>query len=368
MRHGRGRSCVAFLFLCLAAAAACSQSASAATDDDLDAARHLFKEAVVDENKGQFETALAKFRRVQNVKDTANVRYRIATCLEQLGQRANALAAYEGAAQLGEADKTSAEVVRASHDKVTQLNRIVARLTIVLSPRAPADADVRVDEARIAPAALAAPITVDPGPHTISATARDAAPFRTSITLPEGGHASVLVPLDPQAPAPGGERPVDPKRDADAAPEGVHGARPPPPRPPQTPSGRVDRTAGIVTTSVGGIFLAAAGVTFALRHGDISKLDTACPGGQCPPSQDAQRSQLSSTRTRALTETTVATVLGIAGAASAGVGIYLMVSAEPSSSPSSSGSGAPQRASIGVAPVLSAHGPAGAAFTLRGTF
>ena len=366
MRHGRGRSCVAFLFLCLAAAAS-SRSASAATDDDLEAARHLFKEAVVDENKGQYETALAKFRRVQNVKDTANVRYRIATCLEQLGQRANALAAYEGAALIGEADKTAVEVVRASHDKVTQLNRIVARLTIVLSPRAPADADVRVDEARIAPAALAAPITVDPGPHTISATARDAAPFHTSITLPEGGNASVLVPLDPPAPAPGGERPIEPRGDGGAAPQGANGARPPP-RPPPTPQGSVDRTAGIVTTSVGGVLVAAAGVTFAIRHGDISKLDTACPGGQCPASQDAQRSELTSTRSRALTETTVATVLGIAGAAAVGVGIYLIVSAEPSSSTSSTGSGAPHRASIGVAPVLSVHGPAGAAFTVRGTF
>src|SRR5579884_3152182 len=106
--------------------------AFAQSPDDLAAARRLFGEAVADEDAKRYDTALDKFQRVAAVRETANVRYRIASCLEALGRRAEALAGYEAAQQLGASERGAADVVRAAADHAARLDRIVPRLAIVL--------------------------------------------------------------------------------------------------------------------------------------------------------------------------------------------------------------------------------------------
>src|SRR5258708_19910802 len=102
----QGVAPVVVVVLLLRAAPAWTQG-----DDDLDAARKLFREAVADEDAKRYETALEKFRRVDAQKDTANVRYRIATCLEALGHRAEALANYDAVVRLGDGARTSANAL-----------------------------------------------------------------------------------------------------------------------------------------------------------------------------------------------------------------------------------------------------------------
>ena len=60
-----------------------------------------------------------------------------------------------------------------------------------------------------------------------------------------------------------------------------------------------------------------------VRASDITKLDDACPHGQCPPGSHV--SDLESTRSRALVEGPLALGCGVAGVAAAAVGLYLVV-------------------------------------------
>src|SRR5262245_58006166 len=70
----------------LAALAALPASAAAQTPDELRAARELFQEAFKDEQDKRYDDALEKFRRVARVRESASVRYRIATVLAALGK------------------------------------------------------------------------------------------------------------------------------------------------------------------------------------------------------------------------------------------------------------------------------------------
>src|SRR5215472_1114275 len=235
-----GRTLIAFVLASLALLRFATSTAAAQTDDDLAGARKLFTEALKDEQDTRFDVALDKFRQVQRVRDTVNVRYRIGTCLEGTGQLAAALKAYQGAVDMGATDKASADVVRASNDRVAQLDKTVPRLTLTLSANAPAGAEVSIDDAKVAPEELGAPIPVDAGHHTISAHAVNATDFHTSVTLPEGGRVSLTIPLEPSNTMPGNGQP------------------PPPPLKPEQPAtdGSGTRTAGYVIAIGGGVLIA----------------------------------------------------------------------------------------------------------------
>ena len=90
---------------------------------------------------------------------------------------------------------------------------------------------------------------------------------------------------------------------------------------------KTKRTIGWIGVGVGAAFIISSFVTMAIRAGDISDLDSACPGGQCPRSREAE---LTSTRDEAQTLGPVAGVLAGVGVVSAGVGTYfLLTSREP---------------------------------------
>ena len=116
------------------------------TEDGLAAARKLFTEAVADEDAKLYGKALEKFRRVAAVKDTANVHYRVASCLEGLGRRAEALASYQAAQRLGGGDPAAAEVVHAAAERAQLLDRALPRLAVLVPPDAPPGTQVRVDD------------------------------------------------------------------------------------------------------------------------------------------------------------------------------------------------------------------------------
>jgi hypothetical protein len=298
--------------------------------DDLATARRLFTEAMADEGAKRFDTALDKYRKVGAFKDTANVRYRIATCLEALGRRAEALSSYQAAAKLSEGDRTQADVYKAAADHAGQLDRIVPRLTVVLPANAPPDTQVRVDDAPIEAAALRDAIPLDPGTHTIAATATGDRPFHTAVTLGEGGRVSLTVDLAPIAP---------PAASLSASAALAASATP--------PSGTEQRTshgapAGAwVALGVGGALAAGSAVTLVLRALDWNTLNNDCkpPGGSqltCPYQSDK------TARDRIVWEGPLGVGLGAGAVVSLGIGVWLLATA-PSSS-------------VRVAPVVSDRG------------
>jgi hypothetical protein len=312
-----------------------ARAASPQTDDELAAARKVFVQAVADEDAGRFDTALEKFQRVQAVKDTANVRYRIATCLEALGRRAEALSNFEAAVRLAEGDKTAGDAARASAARIEQLDHIVPRLTIVLPPDAPPETDVRVDDLPIAHDALRSPIPLDPGRHTITANALGRAPYRTGVTLTEGGNVTITVALQPLTP------PV-----VDAGPPDAASTVPEQPAGPAGPS-----PLSIGLLGLGGALAAGSVVSFVLRGSNISTMQKDCPGPagkdgnlQCPI---AVTDQVNSARSSALTEQTLGWGLAAGAAAAVGAGVWLLLRPKPANSPA---------VGVAITPVVSNRG------------
>jgi hypothetical protein len=308
---GRGLRIVAFV----GALAACTLGAPggrvhAQTPQELDDARKLFGDALKDEEDRRYADALEKFRRVQRVRDTIAVRYRIATCLEGLRKLRDAQVAFAAIGAEPNVAGDDVETVRSAAARANDIAARLPRLTLRLSPRAPADAVVRVVDQIVLRDALDA-LVLDPGEHVIDASGTGALPFHTRIALEERARVEIAVTLDATAPAASAS--AAPSASASPAASG-DGAR---------------TTWGTVAIVGGGALIGASVITALLRAGDIGKLHDNCTNNVCPASQEAD---LTSTRRRALVEGPLAAVFGVAGVAAAGVGLYLLM-VQPSSSP-----------------------------------
>jgi hypothetical protein len=288
--------------------------APAGPPDALAAARSLFAEALRDENARRFDVALDKFRRVRGVRDTAAIEYRIGSCLEGLHEAATAYGAYQSAVAIGRGDPAMADVVAAARLRLDELSRHVARLKLSLPQSAPTDLEVRVDGTYVPRDAMTEPLALEPGPHVVVATSKSSAAFRSEITLPEGGQAS----LTPTGTA------VSETAGADAATAGAM-TRPDDHGPAR--GGGARRTAGTIAVATGGGLLVGSLVALLLRNADIASLDRSCPAGQCPTGSN--QSELESTRGRALAEGPIAATLAATGGAAAGVGLYLLLGRRP---------------------------------------
>jgi len=269
---------------------------AAAGSDDLAAARALFTDALQDEQAGRFDAALGEFERVRAVRDTASIEFRIASCLEGLGEPAPAYGAYRRARALGGQDPQSADVSRAASERLDALGRHIALLTLVLPDPASAGLAVRVDGVGF-DLAGAESVPLPPGRHVVSATSPGATPFRAEIVLAEGAQIALTVNLPPE--------------------------RSPAAEPVRATGGRSLARAGWWTIGGGAAFVAASAVLLVVRQEDIDALNRACPGGACRPGADAN--DLESTRSRALAEGPIAAACGVAGAAAIGVGLYLVL-------------------------------------------
>jgi hypothetical protein len=320
--------------LALVLAAALSSSAApclAQGDDALAGARHLFTEAVADQDAKRFEVALAKFRQVAAVKETANVRYRIASCLDALGRQAEALAAYDAVVRLGAQDPASADAVQASRTRGAQLEASVARLTVVVPPDAPADTEIRIDDALVDRASMAGSLPLSPGRHTLRATASGRTPFEAAVQLSAGGRVTLAVtlqPVEPSAPVPPAPLPAST------------------PAPSPTPASSGIPTGTWIAFGVGGVLAVGSVVSLVLRASNLSTLDgdcatTASGSLSCPASM---KSEVSSAHDAAQAEGPLGIGLAAGAAAAIGVGVWMWL-ARPGGSPSA----------LVIAPSVSPH-------------
>lgn len=310
----------------LASQLARSAPAAAQSAEDLDAARKVFADAVADEDAKRFDTALEKFRRVAAVKDTANVRYRIASCLEALGRRAEALTNYETAVKVGEQEKAAPDVMRASREHASELDRVIPRLSIVLPADAPAGTEVRVDDALVDRSALGA-LPLDVGHHTIRATAPGDTPFETAVTLPEGGHVSITVTLTAAAPAgpPGGQTLGQGPGPSGQQPGGGE-------QNPVVPS-RPSHVGAWIAIGVGGALAVGSVVTLVLRQSNIATINNDCgpkttPQGQliCTSNSQATQNEVHAAQDAARWQGPLAIGLAAGAVVGIGLGTWLLVS------------------------------------------
>ncbi len=274
--------------------------------DALDRARAVFEEALKDEQAGRSEVALDKFRQVAAVRDTAQVEFRIASCLDALGHKREALLAYELAERLGRGDAQVQDVVDAANDRISKLAATMGKVEIDVRGPSADRAEVRVDGELLSRDALRAPLLFDAGPHTLEVQAPEAKPARMTVNVTAGGRAPVSVQLAPVEIVPG----------------------PPAPVVPVTSNTR--RNVGIGLLVAGGVSAVGAGMALFFRHDTIATIQADCPNDTCPLSR---QSEIEGLRTTAFVLGPVAWVaagLAVAGIAS---GIVLIALGPTKTSP-----------------------------------
>jgi hypothetical protein len=281
-----------------AAGTAISPAADAQTADELRAARELFQEAFKDEQEKRYDEALEKFRRVAKVRESASVRYRIATVLAASGHLREARDVFRAlAASKASLPANDREIADSSAERVAELDRRIPRLSLRIQDSPPPDVRVTVDGAPVPVSTTARSLELDPGDHVILATAQGSKPSEEHVVLaesePEAVHIVSLVP------------------DASAAPA----------RDPLAPATGQRYIIPWVAIGAGAVLVAVGGGLLLARDGAISDIKDSCPAGRCPT---RLKSDVDSDRSRAELFGPLGVGLAVVGIAAVGFGVYLL--------------------------------------------
>ncbi len=283
------------------AVAAPEAAPQTATQTEIEVARRTFASAYEDELAGRFASALTKLREVRAVRDTASVRYRIASCLEALGKLRDAREVFLSVGDVPLGPTEDHAVTTSAMDHARALEGKLARLFLRVDGAAKEQARLEVDGVHTQLTAGSTLLVLDPGDHTVRLSAPGRGPQAIQITLIEGKESSLALSL------------VDP---------------PPPP----VAHPRYGNTVGIVTTTTGIALVAGAVIALVVRETAISRIAELCPAGTCPRSAQPEVEGASA---RATAAGPVAAVLGAAGGISLGVGLYLVL--RPVAAPTGAG-------------------------------
>ena len=315
-----------------------AQNAGAAAE-----AQTLFDEGRKLMNKGDFAHACPKFAASQEADPAAGTLLNLANCYQKNGQTASAWVTFKDAAGAARASKHPDWEKRAS-DHAAALEKVLSRLTVRLAPGAQAPSDsslkIRRDDTTVNSSLLGTAIPVDPGNHTIEASAPGKKPFRASVDVgANGDRKEIVIPaledLPPAAPT------AAPVADAAATAPAFSDGR----------SGSGQRTLGLTLAAVGvasGIVGVVTGIVAISKN---SSAQSICPNAGACPSQDAVNDG-----STAHTFGNVSTVTLIAGGALAAGGVLTYLLAPRGSSPTAAS------ATGFTASPLVGHGQAGLVF------
>jgi hypothetical protein len=202
-----------------ASAPALAQSNDAAT------AEALFQEAQKLIDAGKIAEACPKFAASHRIDPGYGALFNLADCHEKNGQTASAWAEFREAVAMakkaGEAPREEKAARRAA-----ALEPKLVRIVVSVKG-APQGLVVKLDGAVLDPAAWSTPVPVDPGAHTVEATAPDKKTWNTKVqVIKEGEVVTVELPAlaagDPAAAQPAGKEPAAPNQ-AQPAPAGDPG-------------------------------------------------------------------------------------------------------------------------------------------------
>jgi hypothetical protein len=272
----------------------------------------LFREGRKAADAGDHATAAARFAESQRLDPASGTLLNLAIAEEKLQRFASALdhaaAAVDGLPK-GDGRLALAKALRA------RLEARVPRVRIRLASDAPAGTIVQRDGVELGTAALGLELPVDPGSHRVVVRCEGHDDGVFSFVAKEGDHSSLDVspgPATPTSPPPIDKQLVD------------HAPSPPPQAPsaermaPPPTTGPSTSRAGIALTALGGVGLVASGVLGGLVLGKKAVVEDHCPAKRC----DAEGLAAGDAGRSLSLASTIA--FGI-GAASAGVGVYLLV-------------------------------------------
>ncbi len=301
----RGRAAALVVVLSLASSRAFAQS-----PDELKAARELFQEAFKDEQDHRYAEALDKFQRVAKVKESASVRYRIATVLTELGRLREARDMYRAlAASKPTLPANDRQTADSAAEKAAELDKRIPRLALRLEDPPPADARVMVDGAPVPVSTTPRAIELDPGEHVVAATARGGVRSEHKVTLVDGaGEVPHTVTFQAE----------DERR---LMAETISKSPAPETHPPVVP-GKRNTTLAWVAIGGGGVLVLTGTALLIARESTIGDIESTCPNNVCPT---LRRAEIEDNRDRAALFGPLGGVLTGVGLATVGAGVYLLV-------------------------------------------
>ncbi|WP_437312644.1 hypothetical protein [Sorangium sp. So ce385] len=293
---------------------------------DTAAAQALFDAARQLMAQGRHAEACPKLEESQRLDPGIGTQFNLAACYEQVGRTASAWSTFLDVAGAAKA-AGQLEREKVARQRATALEPKLIRLTITAPADAPADLQVKRDGALVGRAQWGTPVPVDPGKHTVEASAAGRSPFVKTVELNKAG-ASETVAVPPlagapaRAAAPPVSGPAAPPARAAAPPASASGAAlapvagrapSPPPQPLTRRRSKGMMVTGIVLTSIGAVALLGGGLALAAS----SATDTD------PEYTDPFEEELGYEEDASATEAGVALILG--GVVFAGVGIPLAI-------------------------------------------
>jgi hypothetical protein len=312
-------STLSLCFLC-ATLPARAQSA-----DELMRARVVFADGLRDEQAHAYGPALEKFLRVKAVRDTAAVRYRIATCFENLGRLVEARALFSKVTDGARPSSDDASIDAAAKDHVTALDARIPTVEVRVADGK--GALLRVDGEDGAPLEPGAPpLGLDPGEHLLVLERQGQKATERRVRVAEGARTTVTMGFE--APAPQVPTPIPAPV---VAPEPAHDSS--------------RQTLGYALGAAGLAAGIASIVAVVVRETTIADMNATCPSGVCPRDHEAQ---LLSQRNRASFLGPFAAALGVAGLGLTGTGVFVVITAPGKRATSGAQPAAPASAMVGL--------------------
>lgn len=295
--------------LVVIAALACSGFARA---DDEAASTELFNAGRDLMKQGDYAAACPKLAESVRLKATVGALAKLAACEEHEKRMVSAFTRWQQALNVARAtgDERTADVER----ELARVDHVVPKVRVTAAQALPAGAVLQIDDTSLGAASLGVPLPVEPGTHTIQASATGKKTWSSTFqTAADGSTRDVTVPALENAPsaAPPPATPPAPATTPAPAPPSAPGSAP-------SSSSSPWPTIGLVTAGVGVATAAAGGVAGFVAMG--KRNDAHCQGTSCPDGSSA------ATLTGAKSAADWSTVLLVAGGvlAASGTTIWLV--------------------------------------------
>jgi hypothetical protein len=341
---------------CFLLAAACLAAPAPAHAQDKAAAEALFQEGKKLLGEGKFDQACPKLAASQKQDPSPGTLLNLGKCHEGQGKTASAWAEYKEAATMARTmGRTEQEA--AANERAAAIEPKLSKLKIDPPPGDIPGLVVKRGATTVDGSSLGVPLPVDPGEHTIEASAPGYKTWTGKVTV--GANA------DQQSIAIGALE-KGPDTAAAGAGAGSSNAAMDTTIPEGSDGSKTRRTVGFVLAGVGVAALGAGAVFGILASGQASDAEDdpeLCPGKVC---SDAGREEIDGAETKALIST-IGFGVGIAAAAA---GVVLIVTSGGSRSPSEAAAGSlpAGSATLRSARVVPAVGPNGGGVSVIGRF
>lgn len=331
------------------------------TQADRVLARSLFDQARKLMAEKKHAEACPKFAEAMRLDPGGGTQLNLAICYQEQGRTATAWMEFKDALSKARADGR-ADREKIAQERIAALEPKLSKVTLEVAPASEApNLEVTLDGRLIGKASWGTPIPIDPGEHSVTATASGKKPWSTKVVIGASADLrTIKVPaLESSEQAAAAPTPVGTATPTSAAPAA---ATVPQPAPEDTARGNGRRTlayviggAGVVALGVGGYFGLKASSKWSEAKNDH------CPGGEC----DDQAPVIEDEARKAALGANIGIGLGIVGV---GVGTYLLLTSGTSKAAAPPVTGLPRGArsfSMRVTPV---GGPGGGGLIVGGAW